>query len=100
MYSHPHHFISLKTHFSTIAHSAFPNYTHLWCCLVLPKRSTSVDQNFRSDKTYSQLSVAIFIAPRTHLGAQKSFICEKSRKKVGTRVDLALGLHFAAIYIH
>ena len=41
---------------------------------VLTKRSTLVDQNVRSCRRRSQLSVAIFIAPRTHLVAQKSLI--------------------------
>ena len=39
---------------------------------MLPKRSTPVDQIFGSDRTHSKLSVAIFIAPRTHLEADKS----------------------------
>ena len=38
---------------------------------VLPKKSTYVDQNLRSKSTHSQLSVAIFIASRIHLGAEK-----------------------------
>ena len=38
---------------------------------MLTKRSTSVDQNVKSDKVMSQLFVAIFIILRTHLVAQK-----------------------------
>ena len=38
---------------------------------VLTKRSTLVDQNLNSYRVRSQLSVAIFMAPRTHLVAQK-----------------------------
>ena len=38
---------------------------------MLTKRSTCVDQNFLSETMRSQLSVAIFMTPRTHLGAQK-----------------------------
>ena len=48
---------------------------------VLTKRSTLVDQNIRSYKGRSQLSVDIFIAPRTHFPAQKSFIYKKMSKK-------------------
>ena len=44
---------------------------------VLTKRSTHVDQNIRSDKVMSQLSLAIFVTPRTHLVAQKSLIYQK-----------------------
>ena len=45
---------------------------------VLTKRSTLVDQNFRSYRGRSQLSVAIFMALRTHMGAQKLFIYKKN----------------------
>ena len=41
---------------------------------MLPKRSTRVDQNLASESTASQLSVAIFMASRTHLGTQKCII--------------------------
>ena len=48
---------------------------------LLTKRSTGVDQNFRSWKVMSQLSVAIFIAPRTHFPAQESIISLKNVQK-------------------
>ena len=41
---------------------------------MLPKRSTPVDQTLESKSIRSQLSVAIFIAPRNLLGARKSLI--------------------------
>ena len=44
---------------------------------MLPKRSTPVDQNFLSENTHSQLSVAIFIASRNLLGARESLIYKK-----------------------
>ena len=44
---------------------------------MLTKRSTLVDQNLRSERTHSKLSVDIFMAPRTHLEAQKCYIYEK-----------------------
>ena len=44
---------------------------------MLPKRSTPVDQNFSSENTHSQLSVAIFIASRNLLGAWESLIYKK-----------------------
>ena len=48
---------------------------------MLTKRSTSVDQNFGSDKVMSQLSITIFVVPRTHLVAQKTLISSKKSKK-------------------
>ena len=51
---------------------------------MLPKRSTPVDQTFGSESRHSQLSVAIFIAPRNLLGARKSLISKKKCKKCGT----------------
>jgi hypothetical protein len=48
---------------------------------LLTKKSTHVDQNFKSDKAWSQLSVDIFIAPGDHLGAQKSLFYQKKSKK-------------------
>ena len=54
---------------------------------MLTKRSTHVDQNFTSSKGMSQLSVAIFIAPRTHLRAQKSlFLSKKSEKRTNINI--------------
>ena len=44
---------------------------------MLPKRSTPVEQNFLSENTHSQLSVAIFIASRNLLGARESLIYNK-----------------------
>ena len=41
---------------------------------MLPKRSTHVDQTLGSESIRSQLSIAIFIASRNRLGAQKSLI--------------------------
>ena len=41
---------------------------------MLPKMSTPVDQNLGSESIHSQLSVAIFTAPRNLLGARKSLI--------------------------
>ena len=41
---------------------------------MLPKRSTDVDQHFKSDQEMSQLSLAIFIVSGTHRRPQKSFI--------------------------
>ena len=48
---------------------------------MLPKRSTPVDQNLGSESIHSQLSVAIFRAPRNHLVAEKAFIYQKMAKK-------------------
>ena len=74
--------------------SLFPEIhkAHFLTCTItesidmLTKRSTHVDQIFRSQSIHSQLSVAIFIAPRTHLGAQKCSMYEKKAKNGKTRV--------------
>ena len=50
---------------------------------MLPKKSTRVDQNLASESTTSQLSVAIFMASRTHLGTQKCIILGFFHKKRG-----------------
>ena len=47
---------------------------------MLPKRSTDVDQNVASESINSQISVAIFMASRTHLGTQKCIILGFSPK--------------------
>ena len=65
---------------------------------MLPKRSTPVDQNLESKSTHSQLSVAIFIARRIHLGPQKSVIYEKKSKNYETHKQPPLWLHFGTIY--
>ena len=51
---------------------------------MLPKRSTHVDQNLGSESIDSELSIAIFRAPRNLLGARKSLISKKKCKKCGT----------------
>ena len=51
---------------------------------MLTKRSTHVDQILGSESIHSKLSVAIFTALRTHLGAQK---CCQRRKKSKKRVN-------------
>ena len=66
--------IYFKIHFSTSQKHVFSSCLAHKGQHVLTKRSTSVDQNLRSDKVMSKLSAAIFATPRTHLGAQKSLI--------------------------
>ena len=41
---------------------------------MLPKRPTHVGQNLEYESIHSQLSVAIFMASRTHLGTQECTI--------------------------
>ena len=53
---------------------AFLTYTVIESVDMLPKRSTPVDQNLESESIHSQLSVAIFMASRTHLGTQECMI--------------------------
>ena len=52
---------------------------------MLPKRSTHVDQILGSESIPSKLSVAIFMASRTLLGAQKTLIYQKKLKNGTTR---------------
>ena len=49
---------------------------------MLTKRSTSVDQILESESMCSKLSIAIFTALRTLLGAQKSSVYGKMAKNV------------------
>ena len=72
-------FISFDYYFSQSVHKAFYSYTFERGIDMLPKRSTPVDQNLESKSTHSQLSVAIFIARRIHLGPQKSVIYKDGR---------------------
>ena len=65
------HFIYTKTHFCTTGHIRF-----LHVCGT--QGVQSVDQNIRSFKGRSQLSVAIFMASRNHLVALKSSIYKKT----------------------
>ena len=63
---------------------------------MLPNRSTPVDQNLESESMDSQLSVAIFMASRTHLETQEFIILgfySKKRTKVafpGTNLGFCL----------
>ena len=70
--SHLAHFVDFKYYFSQSGYKAFYSYTIAKCIDMLPKRSTPVDQTLESESIDSQLSVAIFIAPRNLLGARKS----------------------------
>ena len=72
--SHLAHFIYFDYHFSQSGYKAFYSYIIEKDIDVLPKRSTPVDQTLESESIHSQLSVAIFIAPRNLLGARKSLI--------------------------
>ena len=70
-------FIYTKNHFFQRQKISFSSLVASIGQQVLTKRSTPVDQNVRYDKVMSQLSLAIFVTPRTHLVAQKSPIYEK-----------------------
>ena len=72
--SHLAHFIYFDYHFSQSGYKAFYDYIIEKDIDMLPKRSTPVDQTLKSENIHSQLSVAIFIASRNLLGAQKSLI--------------------------
>ena len=65
---------------------------------MLPKRSTHVDQNLESESIGSKLSVAIFMASRTHLGTRKCSVYQKKSKNLRSRAHPVHWLHFCAIY--
>ena len=81
---HLAHFMYSSYYFSQIGSKAFYSNKIERGIDMLPKRSTPVDQNLESKSTHSQLSVAIFIARRIHLGAQKSVIYDKKSKNYET----------------
>ena len=70
-------------YFSQGGYKAFYSCTIVKGVDMLPKRSTPVDQNFSSENTHSQLSVAIFRALRNRLGAQKSLMYFQTCQKGG-----------------
>ena len=72
--SHLAHFIYFEYYFSQSVCKAFYSHTIAKCIDMLPKRSTTVDQTLDTKSIHSQLSVAIFTAPRNFLGARKSLI--------------------------
>ena len=71
-----------KTLFSHVKIAIFYTYMAKIGNSVLTKRSTPVDQNFRSYKGVSKLSLAIFIALQTHFSAQEPLIYEKMSLKI------------------
>ena len=76
---------------------AFLTYIVIEGVDMLTKRSTLVDQILRSESIDSKLSLAIFIASRTFLGAQECLIYEKKSKNYITRADLVHWLVDCAI---
>ena len=71
---HLAHFIYFDYYFSQSGYKAFYSYIIAKGIDMLPKRSTPVDQNLGSESIHSQLSIAIFRAPRAHLVAQNDCI--------------------------
>ena len=65
---------SSKTQFFENHHKCFSQYDVYMARSYSTRSSYRIPKNFGSDKTWSQLSVDIFIASRTHLGAQKLLI--------------------------
>ena len=65
---------------------------------MLTKRSTPVDQNLESESMDSKLSVAIFVASRTHLRTQECSVYEKKSKIYRTHEKVYLWLVSCAIY--
>ena len=55
---------------------------------MLPKRSTPVDQTLESESIHSQLSLAIFIAPRNLLGSRKSLTARDITKIILVLYDI------------
>ena len=79
--SHLAHIIYFECYFSQSGYKAFYKYTIAKCIDMLPKRSTLVDQTLGSESRHSQLSVAIFIAPRNLLGLRKVLYNKKVSKR-------------------
>ena len=79
-YYHLPPFIYTKKHFFQSHKMSFLAIVASIGQQVLTKSSTHVDQNVRSDKAISQLSLAIFLIPKTHLVAQKSLMHENTPK--------------------
>ena len=71
---HLAHFMYFDYYFSQSGSKAFYSNEIERGIDMLPKRSTPVDQNLGSESIHSQLSVAIFMAPRNLLEAQKSLV--------------------------
>ena len=71
---HLAHFMYFDYYFSQSGSKAFYSNKIERGIDMLPKRSTPVDQTLESESIHSQLSVAIFIAPRNLLGARESLI--------------------------
>ena len=73
--SHLAHFIYFDYYFSQSGYNVFYScYTIAKSINMLPKRLTPVDQTLGFESIHSQLSIAIFTAPRNLLGARKSLI--------------------------
>ena len=71
---HLAHFIYFDYHISQSGYKDFYSDIIEKGIDVLPKRSAPVDQTLESESIHSQLSVAIFIASRNRLRAQKSLM--------------------------
>ena len=71
---HLAHFMYFDYYFSQSGSKAFYSNKIERGIDMLPKRSTPVDQTLGSESIHSQLSVAIFTAPKNLLEARKSLI--------------------------
>ena len=71
---HLAHFMYFDYYFSQNGSKAFHSNEIERSIDMLPKRSTPVDQTLGSKSIHSQLSVAIFTAPRNLLGTQESLV--------------------------
>ena len=95
---HLAHFMYFDYYFSQSGSKAFYSDKIERGIDMLPKRSTPVDQNFLSENTHSQLSVAIFIASRNLLGARKVLYTKKKSQNGKTQKQPPLWSYFCAIY--
>ena len=77
---------------------AFLTYIVIEVANMLTKRSTLVDQILRSESMDCKLSVAIFMASRTHLATRECGIYEKKSKNYQIHEHLCVGLVDCAIY--
>ena len=66
---------------------------------MLPKRSTPVDQTLGYERIHSPLSIAIFIASRNCLGAQK-VLCTKKVNKISKSMATSMSADILPRYIY
>ena len=92
-------YITLETsyiNFYSMISTRYCSYVGYICYVEECKFSTSTHENLRFDRGASQLSVAIFMASRARLVAQKC-LCSKNTRKNMISMTTSMQLRFCAI---